>query len=232
MTNDAQATPGTQCGLAGHGARPENVYIGLGSNLGDREANLRESIERIEALGLEITNSSSIYETEPVGYKDQPWFLNQVIEVRVSSALPLHDDAEVAAGLRDLWDKEPGMTSHFWICRLLEELLAIERAMGRARSIPDGPRPIDIDILIYGETAGGFAETRDDPSTPGIARAGPTFLTLPHPRMHERRFVLEPLCEIAPEIVHPVAEKTCREILASLDDPSTVNVYKQRSGRT
>lgn len=201
----------------------------MGSNLGDREANLRQAIERIAALGLEVTNTSSIYETEPVGYKDQPWFLNQAIEVRVTPVLPLHDDAELAAGLKDFWDKEPQMTSHFWICRLLKELLAIEIAMGRERAIPDGPRPIDIDILIYGEMAGGFAETYDDPASPGIRRAGPPFLTLPHPRMHERRFVLEPLCEVAPELMHPTLRKTCRELLASLEDKSEVRPYRKNA---
>ena len=227
MTNDAQETDDStdaQCLVA----RPESVYLGLGSNLGDREANLRQAIELIEALGLEISDSSSIYETEPVGYKDQPWFLNQVIEVRVAPVLKLHDDAEVAAGLKDLWDKAPRETSVFWISSLLKELLPIERAMGRERTTPDGPRPIDIDILIYGDTAGGFAETRDEPGRPRIARAGPAFLTLPHPRMHERRFVLEPLCEIAPDLVHPTLKKTCRELLASLDDPSQVRLFKKR----
>jgi 2-amino-4-hydroxy-6-hydroxymethyldihydropteridine diphosphokinase len=210
--------------------RPESVYLSLGSNLGDREANLREAIKRITALGLEITNASSIYETEPVGYKDQPWFLNQAIEVRVAPGLPLHDVAEVAAGLEASWDKEPGITSYFWICRLLREMLAIEGAMGRDRTIPGGPRTIDIDILIYGEMAGCFAETLGDPDVPGIARAGAPFLTLPHPRMHERRFVIQPLCEIAPEIVHPVLGKTCREMLASLDDASTVSVHDKSAG--
>lgn len=225
MTNDpheANESTSNQPALA---ARPESVYLGLGSNLGERQANLRQAIERIEALGLEVTNASSIYETEPVGYKDQPWFLNQVIEVRVAPVLPLHDDPEMAAGLKDFWDKEPEMTSVFWISRLLKELLAIERAMGRERTIPNGPRPIDIDILIYGEMAGSFAETRHDPANHGVARAGPPFLTLPHPRMHERRFVLQPLCEIAPEIRHPVLKKTCSQILASLDDESTVSLY-------
>jgi len=227
MTNDPheadESTSDQQC-LA---ARPASVYLGLGSNLGDREANLRQAIERIEGLGLEVTNTSSIYETEPVGYKDQPWFLNQVIEVRVTPVLPLHDDAEMAAGLKDFWDKEPRITSYFWISRLMKEVLAIECAMGRERTIPDGPRPIDIDILIYGETAGGFAETRYDPADAGVARAGSPFLTLPHPRMHERRFVLEPLCEIAPDLVHPTLKKTCRELLASLEDPSGVRLYKK-----
>jgi 2-amino-4-hydroxy-6-hydroxymethyldihydropteridine diphosphokinase len=227
MTNHPHEADETKSNRQCPAARPESVYLGLGSNLGDREANLRQAIERIEALGLEVTKTSSIYETEPVGYKDQPWFLNQVIEVRVTPVLPLQDDSDVAAGLKDFWDKEPKLTSFFWIPSLLKELRAIERAMGRERTIPDGPRPIDIDILIYGETAGHFGETRDDTATPGHARAGPPYLTLPHPRMHERRFVLEPLCEIAPDLVHPTLNKTCRELLASLNDTSTCHPFKK-----
>jgi 2-amino-4-hydroxy-6-hydroxymethyldihydropteridine diphosphokinase len=229
MTNDPQEADGSISNQQCLAARPESVYLGIGSNLGDREANLRQAIERIAALGLEVTNTSSIYETEPVGYKDQPWFLNQAFEVRVTPVLPLHDDAELAAGLKDFWDKEPRMTSHFWICRLLKELLAIELAMGRERTIPDRPRPIDIDILIYGEMAGGFAETYGDPASPGFRRAGPPFLTLPHPRMHERRFVLEPLCEIAPELMHPTLRRTCGELLASLEDKSEVRPYRKNA---
>ena len=227
MTNHPHEADETRSDQECPAARPESVYLGLGSNLGDREANLRQAIERIEALGLEVTKTSSIYETEPVGYKDQPWFLNQVIEVRVTPVLPLQDDSDVAAGLKDFWDKEPKLTSFFWISSLLKELRAIERAMGRERTIPDGPRPIDIDILIYGETAGHFAETRDDTATPGHARAGPPYLTLPHPRMHERRFVLEPMCEIAPDLLHPTLKKTCRDLLASLNDPSGVHLFKK-----
>ena len=225
MTNNRQEANESMSNQSFVPARPESVYLGLGSNLGDREANLRESIERITTLGLEVTKTSSIYETEPVGHKDQPWFLNQVIEVRVTPVLPLHDDAGVAAGLKDFWDKEPGMTSYFWVSRLLKELLAIERAMGRERTIPDGPRAIDIDILIYGEMAGGFAETQG--GNLATARAGHAFLTLPHPRMHERRFVLDPLCEIAPNLFHPTLKKTCRDLLASLDDSSAVRLYKK-----
>src|SRR5215216_779587 len=140
---------------------PSTLYLGLGSNLGDREANLREAIERIRGLGLEVIRASSIYETEPVGYADQPWFLNQVIEVNLDSQFSVSD--------------------------LLRALLEIEREMGRERTIANGPRVIDIDILIYGE----------------VEIADPPRLILPHPRMHERRFVLEPLSEIAPDLIHP-----------------------------
>ena len=153
-----------------------SVYLGLGSNLGDREANLREAIERIKRLGLEVVRASSIYETEPVGYTDQPRFLNQVIEVNLDSQFRVSD--------------------------LLHAVLKIERDMGRKRTIPNGPRVIDIDILIYGE----------------VEIADPPQLILPHPRMHERRFVLEPLSEIAPDLMHPRLKKTCRELLDALEE--------------
>jgi 2-amino-4-hydroxy-6-hydroxymethyldihydropteridine diphosphokinase len=234
MTNKDPAI----CGVE---RQPESVYLGLGSNVGNRESNLREAIKRIEALGLEITRTSSIYETEPVGYTSQPWFLNQVIEVRVdlglntiletwSPALSVRDgqdEADMAAQTRSLFRDEPGIIATFWILGLLEKLLEIEREMGRERTIPDGPRAIDIDILIYGDVEGGFAITRDNPARPGNARAVSPVLSLPHPRMHERRFVLEPLCEIAPDLVHPTLKKTCRELLASLKDASAVRLYRK-----
>jgi 7,8-dihydro-6-hydroxymethylpterin-pyrophosphokinase len=194
------------------------IYLGLGSNVGDREANLCEALERIENLGIEIVRESSIYETEPVGSTDQRWFLNQVIELKLFAGVmsecgPITSDPETIATV--------GAEA------LLSELLKIEREMGRVRSVPNGPRLIDIDVLLYGDLI--IAHSKHDEEWSYI---DPTDIFVPHPRMHERRFVLEPLCEIAPEIVHPLLEKTCREILASLDDPSVVNVYKQRSGRT
>jgi 2-amino-4-hydroxy-6-hydroxymethyldihydropteridine diphosphokinase len=231
----------THPAISGLERRPESVYLGLGSNLGNRESKIREAIERIKALGLEITKASSIYETEPVGYANQPWFLNQVIEVRVdleltsiseawSRALFMReeqDDGEMAAGLFALSDKEPGIATMFWALGFLKALLGIEREMGRERTIPNGPRAIDIDILLCGEMEGDFAETRDDPARPGIARVASPGLSLPHPRMHLRRFVLEPLCEIAPDLMHPMLKKTCRELLASLKDPAVVRLYKK-----
>ena len=176
MTNDEVSNPSLIA-----------VYVGLGSNVGDRLANLRDAFERIRKLNLEITKESSVYETEPVGYAEQPWFLNQVIEAKIrgpSSELQLANRAET----------------------FLLDMLEIENAMGRERTFANGPRVIDLDLLFFGEAA--IKDGRK--------------ITLPHPRMHERRFVLEPLCEIAPDLVHPILKKTCRELLARIDDPSRV----------
>ena len=188
------------------------VYIGLGSNIGDREANLGEAIARIDKLGLAIVQESSIYETEPVGLADQPWFLNQIIETK--SFAGLTSEREPALG-------DPDAIATVQAGALLSELLKIEHEMGRARTIANGPRVIDIDLLLFGDKI--IAHSKDDEKWPLIE------LTVPHPRMHFRRFVLEPLCEIAPELVHPVLRTTCREMLASLDDDSRVRVYRQRS---
>ncbi|HSY69188.1 MAG TPA: 2-amino-4-hydroxy-6-hydroxymethyldihydropteridine diphosphokinase [Edaphobacter sp.] len=150
--------------------------IALGSNLesrfGDREANLREAVRRIGALG-EVRAVSSFYDTEPVGYLEQPRFLN--------GALLLETDLDPRT--------------------LMRELLAVERAMGRERlgAIAKGPRVIDLDLLLFGDWVLWAEE-----------------LILPHPRMEERRFVLEPLAEIAPEWVHPVLGVTVRELLERL----------------
>lgn len=178
-----------------------SVYLGLGTNIGDREANLQEAIERVKGLGLAIVRVSSIYETEPVGYHDQPWFLNQVIEVNVLD-----------------WQ----------ILSLLKALQNIEREMGRTRTILNGPRVIDIDILLYDDYVGFFTNTRSAEDNPQIAYASGVILELPHPRLHLRRFVLAPLCEIAPDLVHPQLKKSCSELLAELDDPSIVRIYQSR----
>ena len=173
------------------------MYIGLGSNLGDREANLADAISSIAEIGVEIARKSSIYETEPIGFRDQPWFLNQVVEVRLS----VQPTAAEAASF-------------------LYKLLDIEREMGRERSIANGPRLIDIDLLLFDDLV-----VHKSSGTPSCNSAD---IVLPHPRMHERRFVLEPLCEIAPDLLHPVLQKTCREILASLADESIVMLFKKQ----
>lgn len=153
-------------------------------------ANLREARDRISGLGLSIIRASSIYETEPVGYRDQPWFLNQVLEVG-------------AAG-----SELPGPE------KLLGMMLSIEADMGRKMTVPQGPRVIDIDLLFYGDLV---VDNSLDPRRE-------VSVIVPHPRLHLRRFVLEPLCEIAPDLTHPVLGKTCRQLLAELNDSSAVRL--------
>jgi 2-amino-4-hydroxy-6-hydroxymethyldihydropteridine diphosphokinase len=185
------------------------LYLGLGSNVGDREKNLREAKARIGKLGLEISRESSIYETEPVGFTEQPWFLNQVIEAKLFDGLI----SEHLVG-------EPEAIAAAQAEALLAKLLNIEREMGRERAVVNGPRLIDIDLLLYGDWI--IAHSKHDEERPFIDG---TDVFVPHPRMHMRRFVLEPLCEIVPELVHPILRKTCRELLAEIDDGSKVAIY-------
>lgn len=155
----------------------KTVYLSLGSNLGDREANLRAAIEKLSEIGI-VEAVSSFYETEPVDVTAQPWFLN--------CALKLYTE------------KMPR--------QLIAAILAIEQSMGRQRKPQQkAPRAIDIDILLFGSS---IVEL---PS-----------LTIPHPRLHERRFVLEPLAEIAPDARHPVFKRTMRELRDALPAGQTV----------
>ncbi|HEV2200607.1 MAG TPA: 2-amino-4-hydroxy-6-hydroxymethyldihydropteridine diphosphokinase [Bryobacteraceae bacterium] len=151
----------------------KTVYIGLGSNLGDRAANLQDARRRLEAAGLTIVRASSIYETAPRDRPNQPWFLNQVVEI-ATECLPR---------------------------QLMARLLRIEREMGRRRLVPKGPRVIDLDILLY---AGAIVHAQG--------------LAIPHPGLGERRFVLEPLAELAADVRHPCTLKTVREMLAAVAD--------------
>lgn len=187
------------------------IYIGLGSNVGDREANLNEAVQRIKSLGLRIGKVSSIHETEPVGVHDQPWFLNQVIETGFINELTLLDETKLCDDSADY-----GIQAE----ALLAKLLEVEQAMGRERTILNGPRLIDIDLLLFGDKVIGNPKEDDERSS-----RGRTEILVPHPRMHQRRFVLEPLCEIAPGLVHPVLMTTCRELLAKLDDDLLVRPY-------
>ena len=149
------------------------AYLGLGANLGDRAANLAEAARRIACPQVRVRRVSSTWETAPRGILEQPWFLNQVIEIETDLA-PFE---------------------------LFQHLQKVEREMGRARAEPNGPRLIDIDILIFGDW---------HLDVPG--------LVIPHPRMSERRFVLEPLAELAPDLRHPVTKLTVREMLAAVAD--------------
>jgi 2-amino-4-hydroxy-6-hydroxymethyldihydropteridine diphosphokinase len=152
------------------------AFLSLGSNVGDRAANLKAAIERFGDLG-EVVATSSFYETEPVEFTAQPWFLNCAVALKT--------------------EKMPR--------QLLQGILAVEKAMGRRRVQKKGPRTIDIDILLFGKSV---VETAD--------------LSIPHPAMQSRRFVLEPLAEIAPEVRHPVLKRTVRELLDSLPEGQAV----------
>ncbi|WP_233185589.1 2-amino-4-hydroxy-6-hydroxymethyldihydropteridine diphosphokinase [Thermotoga sp. SG1] len=147
------------------------MVIALGSNLGDRELNLKTALVKMKERGMSIEKLSSFVETEPYGYTDQPKFLNAVCLVET--------------------DLSPRA--------LLNTLLEIEREMGRVRTIKWGPRVIDLDIVFYEDLV--------------VNEEG---LTIPHPDAHNRLFVLEPLSEIAPDLVHPVLKKTVRELLMEL----------------
>lgn len=157
------------------------VYLSLGSNVGDREKNLHTAIGELANAGMRVTRVSSFYETEPVDYLQQDWFLNCVVE------------GETKMDALDF----------------LRELRAIEAQMGSKKAFAKGPRLIDLDILIYG------AETIDTPE-----------LHVPHPRMKDRKFVLVPLAEIAPELRHSSWEGTLAELLQRTKDRSTVRRFK------
>jgi 2-amino-4-hydroxy-6-hydroxymethyldihydropteridine diphosphokinase len=146
----------------------KTVYLGLGSNVGQREQMLQAAVDRLQSPELRITRVSSVYETEPQGLRNQRWFLNLVAEAET-----------------DLFPRQ-----------LLARLLKIERELGRRRMIQDGPRTIDIDILFFGNA---------------IVKTGE--LTIPHSRLTDRRFVLAPMVELAPEMRDPITRKTMRELL-------------------
>jgi len=160
----------------------EQVYLSLGSNVGDRAGNLNTAIGRLRALG-EVVAVSSFYETEPVEFTAQPWFLNCAVTLDTENTPQ----------------------------RLLAGILEIEQQLGRQRGQKNGPRTIDLDILLFGNS---IVEDRG--------------LTIPHPAMHERRFVLEPLAEVAPDARHPVFKRTIRELLDALPTGQAVRKANKR----
>lgn len=159
------------------------AYIGIGSNLGDREKNIEAALGSI-AEKFRVVKNSSLYETEPIGYKEQNWFLNCAAGIQT-----MYSTAELHAALQQ-----------------------IETEMGRTKGMINGPRIIDLDLLLYGNI---ILKTEH--------------LQIPHPRFHERRFVLVPLQEIAAEVVHPVLQKNIRELLQNLGDEKDdkVSLYRK-----
>ena len=155
------------------------IYLSLGSNLGDRAANLRAAIAALPSANLLVHKVSSFYETEPVDYLDQPWFLNCVVEGET--------------------DSQP--------IELLHALRAIEYQLGSRKAFAKGPRLLDIDILLFGDQSIVNPE-----------------LQVPHPRMLERKFVLVPLAEIAPQLQHPSWPATASDLLALSADTSIVRL--------
>ena len=163
------------------------AYLSLGSNLGDRAGNLLLAIRGMLDAGLQVTRLSQIYETEPVETFPQPLFLNMVAELSIEATT----DPEV----------------------VMSQLLQLEQSLGRTRDARKGPRPIDLDLLLFGN------QTRNS-----------QLLILPHPRFHLRRFVLAPLVELASQLVHPTLGKTMNELLEEIEDKSDVHVWHLPSG--
>ncbi len=158
------------------------VYLSLGSNLGNRALNIYAALRHLGA-GIRLEEISSLYETEPVGLKDQPWFLNLV-----------------CCGETELSPEA-----------LLDLAKRIEQHLGRREAVRFGPRIIDIDILLYDDLL---------LNTP--------HLQIPHPRLHERAFVLTPLTELAPDLVHPALNVSVRKLQEGASSMETIRLYHFR----
>lgn len=157
------------------------IFIGIGSNLGDKEKNIRKAIYLVSEK-CRILEISSLYETEPVGFKGQDLFLNCALQAETS----------LSQG------------------ELLEFVLSIEKKLGRLRTIKNGPRTIDLDILFYGNEI-----IKEDN------------LIVPHPRLHERLFVLEPLNEICPNFIHPAFGRSIEDLHSDADKSKSVKLLKK-----
>jgi len=151
------------------------AYIGVGSNIGDKLLNCKNGVMALaERQNTKIKKWSRFYQTEPVDYKNQDWFINGVVKI----------ETDIDA------------------FQLIKELKSIEHAAGRMdNTVRFGPRILDMDILLFDDIV--------------VNSCG---LIIPHPRMHKRRFVLKPICDIDPSIVHPVLNQELRYLLAALDE--------------
>jgi 2-amino-4-hydroxy-6-hydroxymethyldihydropteridine diphosphokinase len=162
-------------------AQARTIYLSLGSNVGDRAAQIARAVEALSTAGVNVARQSALYVTEPVDFPVQNWFLNCVLEART-----------------ELMPRQ--------LLRVLQE---VERSLGRRKTVPRGPRTMDIDILFYGSSVVRMAD-----------------LEVPHPRIAERRFVLVPLGELSPGLHHPTLHKTVLELLAETRDRSQVRRWR------
>jgi 2-amino-4-hydroxy-6-hydroxymethyldihydropteridine diphosphokinase len=155
------------------------AYLSLGSNLGDRSQHLEDAIRLLQQPDLTVLRRSSLYETEPRDLRDQPWFLNLVLEIE-TALFPM---------------------------QLFSRIQKVEGRLGRKRLADKGPRTIDIDIVLFGSVV------MDTPA-----------LTIPHPRVQNRRFVLEPLAELSPDLRHPVTRETYRAMLSRVASQKAIKI--------